>query len=83
MKTATKKQAEPATPSLSFKPGEMTIRERLLAGPVFVPERGVCIGCGDFREGEGGVVDKSTGLGILCWRAWRWSSVREQGPLPE
>lgn len=55
-----------------------TVREQLEAGPKFVASEGICIACGRFREDESTQVDKSTGLGIKCWRSWRWSSVRER-----
>lgn len=66
------------------RPNGATVREHLEAGPKFVPVDGVCITCGDFKEFEPETpnkVDKSTGLGVRCWRSWRWSSIRERPPL--
>lgn len=54
-----------------------SVRQKIESGAHFIAEDGTCLACGGFREDEAGKVDRSTGLGILCWRHWRWSPVAE------
>lgn len=59
------------------KPKPLTLRERIAKGPRFdedTPDRdGARCVCGDGVT----VRDKLTSLCRPCWRAWRWSSIRE------
>lgn len=52
------------------------LRESIAAGPRFecteLGEPFRCPACGAREYG-----DRATGLCLTCWRAWRWSSIRE------
>jgi len=64
-------------PAPVFPLAGKTVRQQLERGAKFQPETGTCVACGGFGQCAGDKVDTSTGLGEACWRAWRWSSVRE------
>jgi hypothetical protein len=57
-----------------------TTRERIAAGTKFVVSEHVtvCAACRGYAEAQcPGDVDMQTGLGPVCWVAWRWSAIRE------
>ena len=59
----------------------LTTREAIAEGPRFEPVVGRCIACGEAlaQTEPGNEVDRVSGLGPNCWRAWRWSPIRERG----
>ena len=61
---------------IEHKRKPLTLKQSIAAGPKFEstwPGNGVmCSACGD-GEKDPGNVDATTGLGIRCWRAWRFS----------
>lgn len=68
----TKPPESPPRPPLHPNP---SLRAQIAAGPKFedAAEDDLCIACGD-----DGAVDMTTGTCRPCWRAYRWSSVRER-----
>jgi len=74
-----------ATPSKRLTPNP-SVREQIAAGPRFErdvstdeEERAGCV-CGLRSQSRDGHTyrDRLTRLCVDCWRAWRWSSVRER-----
>ena len=65
-------KAEPAAPKRDTRP-PLTVRQQLVDGGTFDPVPGTCITC--MRE-DTNEVDRSTGLGLLCWRAHRFGANR-------
>lgn len=59
-----------------------TVREKIAGGKKFEPDNAaapaaVCAACQGHGELKSGVIDKTSGLGPMCWMTWRWSSIGE------
>lgn len=54
---------------------KLAARAQISAGPQFnaPPANTLCAACGELGD-----CDLTTGLCRCCWRAWRWSPIRER-----
>lgn len=63
-----------------FKP--LTVRQRISQGPAYNPVPGICAACGGYGDEITTSIDRLTGLGVACWRAWRFAQAGFVAPAP-